>query len=408
MGNIIKYNNISRLGKYFRLSEKPPIFEKGEKEFLYDQYNKMYLDFACGSGTTFLGHNIEYFKKGFNNVLNKGIIHTGPHFVSSIHIKYFKKLNIFFKKKFNIFNLATNGSEATEIALKLAFQNTNKKKIIYFDGSYHGRTGYSLLSSDMKGLNKRFFISKNFIKCKFNNINDFKKIFNKHKKDLAAVIIEPIQATSGFNFVDRKFLKIVSNAIKKNSSLLIFDEVWTGFGKTGYNFAFEYYKQTPDILILGKSLGGGLPLGLIAFKNTLNHKFPGVQSSTFQGNILSINNSHLFLNYLKKYNYLKKVRYIEHFFKEYINIFNKYEFVEEFRGVGSMWGIEIKNSRQYRDLTNKIRSNLLNDGLITWECGKNSNVIGLVPPICISIKSLKMATNIIFNTFDEVLKTRHK
>ena len=397
-----KYNNISKLGKYFRLSERPPIFEKGDKEFLFDQNNKKYLDFACGSGTTFLGHNIGNFKKGFNNILNKGIIHTGPHFLSSTHIKYFKRLEIFFKKKFNIFNLATNGSEATEIALKLAFQNTNKKKIIYFDGSYHGRTGYSLLSSDMKGLNKKFFISKNFIKCKFNNINDFKKIFNKHKKDLAAVIIEPIQATSGFNFADKHFIKVISNLLKKNSSLLIFDEVWTGFGKTGYNFAYEYYKQTPDILILGKSLGGGLPLGLIAFKNNVNHNFHGVQSSTFQGNILSINNSYLFLNYLENYNYLKKVNDIGLFFKKLIKTINNFEFVEDFRGVGSMWGIEIKKFHKNENFTRDIRSNLLNNGLITWECGKESNVIGLVPPICVSKKSLKMATKIILDTFNHL------
>ncbi len=397
-----KYNNISKLGKYFRLSERPPIFEKGDKEFLFDQNNKKYLDFACGSGTTFLGHNIGNFKKGFNNILNKGIIHTGPHFLSSTHIKYFKRLEIFFKKKFNIFNLATNGSEATEIALKLAFQNTNKKKIIYFDGSYHGRTGYSLLSSDMKGLNKKFFASKNFIKCKYNNIENFKKIFNKHKKDLAAVIIEPIQATSGFNFADKHFIKVISNLLKKNSSLLIFDEVWTGFGKTGYNFAYEYYKQTPDILILGKSLGGGLPLGLIAFKNNVKHNFHGVQSSTFQGNILSINNSYLFLNYLENYNYLKKVNDIGLFFKKLIKTINNFEFVEDFRGVGSMWGIEIKKFHKKENFTKDIRSNLLNNGLITWECGKESNVIGLVPPICVSKKSLKMAIKIILDTFNHL------
>ena len=403
-----KYNKISLLGKYFRLSKQPPIFDRGDKEFLFDQNNKTFIDLACGSGTTILGHNNQFINKSIKKKIDYGILHTGPHFISSIHQKYFNILSSFFKNKFNVFNMATNGSEATETALKLAFHHTGKKKIIYFSGSYHGRTGYSLLSSDMKGINKEIFKNKNFILCEYNNLDNFKKIFDINKKDLAAVIIEPIQATSGFNFSNKKFLQSIQKLIIKNNSLLIFDEVWTGFGKTGHNFAYEYFKVVPDILILGKSIGGGMPLGLIAFKNSINHQFPGSQSSTFQGNIISINTSYFFIKYLKKINYLKKIKNIENFFNNQKNIFDTFEFVNNFKGIGFMWGIEIDNSFfSDNDYTNTIRMKLLKKGLITWECGYKSNVIGLIPPLCISKTSLQNSINIIYKTFKEINNT-HK
>ena len=397
--------SLSGLGKYFKLSSKPPIFLYGEKEFLIASNNKKFYDFACGSGTTMLGHNINVLNSKIKKNIDRGILHAGPHFITTSHIKFFNQLSKFLKYKFNIFNTATNGSEATETALKLAFHHTKKKKIIYFDGSYHGRTGYSLLSSDMKGINKNYFYNNNFIKCEFNNIDDFKKKFNKYKKDLAAVIIEPIQGTSGFIFSDKKFLKFLYTSLKDCPALLIFDETWTGFGKTGYNFAYEFYKITPDVLILGKSIGGGLPLGLIAFNKNINHSHPGAQSSTFQGNILSVNNSYNLMKYLNKIKYLKKVKKIESFFKKKIKLINKYDFVISFKGIGTMWGIEIDNRFFNKsDFTNKIRSLLLEDGLITWECGKNSEIIGLVPPLCVSNKSLNNALNIILKVFNTLEK----
>ena len=218
-------NYISKLGKYFRLSKSPPIFIDGQNEILIDINKNRYLDFACGSGTTVLGHNNNYIIKNLKKIFNKGFFHSGPHFLTNYHLEYLKKLKKFLNNNFSLFNLATNGSEATETALKLSFHHSNKNKIIYFDGSYHGRTGYSLSSSGIKGINKSFFKNKNFIRCKFNNIDDFKIKFNKHKLDLAAVIIEPVQGTSGFIYAEKKFLKEIRKITIKNSKLLIFDEV---------------------------------------------------------------------------------------------------------------------------------------------------------------------------------------
>ena len=399
----MQYNYISNLGKYFRLTKYPPVFIGGKNEILIDKNGSKYLDFACGSGTSVLGHQNNFIIKNLNKVVNRGFIHSGPHFLSSDHYKFFNELSNFLDKRFSIFNLATNGTEATETALKLAFHHTNKRKIIYFEGSYHGRTGYALSSSGMKGINNNFFTNTNFIKCKFNSIEDFKKKFIKHKKDLAAVIIEPIQATSGFIFSESKFLKEVRRVTTNHNKLLIFDEVWTGFGKTGFDFGYNYYKIKPDILILGKSLACGLPLGLVAFTKKINHNFPGAQSSTFQGNILAINSSLLFLKYIKKIKYLDKIENISINMKTEMKKLEKFKFVKKIRGVGFMWGIEIDTKYfENPDYTNLIRYNLLKNKLITWECGKNSNVIGLIPPIMIPISSIKKAFNIILKTFNKI------
>ena len=401
----MSYNNISNLGKYFRLSKSPPIFIEGQNEILIDKKNNRYLDFACGSGTTVVGHNNKYINVYLKKVFNKGFFHSGPHFLTNYHMEYITKLKNFLNHDFSLFNFATNGSEATETALKLSFHHSNKNKIIYFDGSYHGRTGYSLSSSGMKGINKYFFKNKNFISCKFNNIDDFKNKFYKHKDDLAAVIIEPIQGTSGFIYSEKEFLKEIRKITFKNSKLLIFDEVWTGFGKTGYNFAYNYYKITPDILILGKSLGNGFPLGVVAFSNKINHDFPGAQSSTFQGNIISINSSLILMKYLEKINYLAKIKKIEKTMSNEINKLKKFKFIREIRGMGFMWGIDVNNNYfGKKDYTNTIRSKLLKNKLITWESGFDSNVICLVPPITVSISSIKSAFKIINKTFNEIEK----
>jgi len=398
------FKNIANLGKYFRLSNTPPLFVKGKNEILYDTNNKKFIDLACGSGTSILGYKNTNVIKSLKKTLDQGITHLGPHFLSKIHLKYLKELSSFFLKKYEIFNFATNGTEAVETALKVAFHHTKKKKILYFTGSYHGRTGYSLSSSDMKGKNKEFFTNNNqFIKCKFNNESDFINKFNKYKNDLAAVIIEPIQATSGFNFVDKKFLSHIKQIISKSNTLFIFDEVWTGFGKTGHNFAYEYFKVTPDIVILGKSIGGGLPLGVVAMKNKIKNSFPGAQSSTFQGNILSIQNSYFFLKELRNINYLKKIKELEDFFNFHRRNLIRYKFVNDFRGIGSMWGIEINNKYfKKKDMTNQIRSTLLHKGLLTWECGIDSNVIGLVPPVVISKINLNKSMNLIYEAFNEL------
>ena len=401
----MSYNNISKLAKYFRLSKSPPIFIEGQNEILIDKKNNRYLDFACGSGTTVVGHNNKYIKDNLKKVFNKGFFHSGPHFLTNYHMEYIKKLKNFLNNDFPLFNFATNGSEATETALKLSFHHSNKNKIIYFDGSYHGRTGYSLSSSGMKGINKYFFKNKNFISCKFNNIDDFKNKFYKHKDDLAAVIIEPIQGTSGFIYSEKEFLNEIRKITFKNSKLLIFDEVWTGFGKTGQNFAYNYYKIIPDILILGKSLGNGFPLGVVAFSNKINHDFPGAQSSTFQGNIISINSSLIFINYLEKINYLAKIKKIEKIMSDETNKLKKFKFIREIRGMGFMWGIDVNNNYfSKKDYTNTIRSKLLKNKLITWESGFDSNVICLVPPITVSISSIKNAFKIINKTFNEIEK----
>ena len=124
----MSYNNISNLGKYFRLSKSPPIFIKGQNEILIDKNNNKYLDFACGSGTTVVGHNNKYITKNLKKIFNKGFFHSGPHFLTNYHIEYIKKLKKFLNNDFSLFNLATNGSEASETALKLSFHHSSNER----------------------------------------------------------------------------------------------------------------------------------------------------------------------------------------------------------------------------------------------------------------------------------------
>ena len=102
MNNKSKFDYVSKLGKYFKLSSNPPLFKYGQDEFLFTANKKKFLDFSCGSGTTILGHNNPYQVKNLKSKIDIGLFHTGPHFMSPIHLKYFKEFNSFVKKDFNV------------------------------------------------------------------------------------------------------------------------------------------------------------------------------------------------------------------------------------------------------------------------------------------------------------------
>ena len=142
MNNKSNFDYVSKLGKYFKLSGKPPLFTYGQDEFLFTAKKKKFLDFSCGSGTTILGHKNLHQINNLKSKIDIGLFHTGPHFMSPIHLKYLKEFKTFINNDFSVFNTTTNGTEASEAAFKLAFHHTKNKKIIYFEGSYHGRTGY--------------------------------------------------------------------------------------------------------------------------------------------------------------------------------------------------------------------------------------------------------------------------
>ena len=187
---------------------------------------------------------------------------------------------------------ANSGAEAIEGSIKLARKystdkyNKERYEIISFYNSFHGRT-FGALSATAQFQKQNIFepLLMGFRYAEFNNIDSVNNIINKNT---CAILVEPIQGEGGINVADNSFLKDLRKLCSDNDILLILDEVQTGFGRTGELFAFQDYNVMPDILVLAKSLGGGMPIGAIVSTDEISSAFtPGTHGSTFGGNAAS-------------------------------------------------------------------------------------------------------------------------
>ena len=195
--------------------------------------------------------------------------------------------------------MVNSGTEATMSAVRLARGFTKRNKIIKFDGCYHGHVDSLLIKAgsgvttfglpDSPGIPKE--LAKQTLSCEFNNKEDFLKVFNKIKNDLAAVIVEPIAGNMGFIPAEKSFLQLLRKKTSENKSLLIFDEVMSGF-RVSLGGAQEIYKIKPDLTTLGKVIGGGLPVGAFGGRKEimdfLAPNGPVYQAGTLSGNPLAM------------------------------------------------------------------------------------------------------------------------
>ncbi len=390
--------------KAFSLTGTPPIFRSGTGPVLFDENQKQFIDFACGSGTTSLGHGHEEIIEEVKNQLDTGIFHIGPHFHTDIQSTFYSTISELLPPAFSRFHPSISGSEATEVAIKSVMHKTGAKKFVGFSGGYHGRTFGALSVSGEKGKNSS--LGPFFPNCEIlpfpENTNTIKDIISTlDKEPLAGIFIEPIQATAGLRFINKDALVELRNFTKNRNIPLIFDETFTGFSRTGKTFAFSHYDVLPDVLIFGKSLAAGFPAGLVAAtEDILTAWQSGSQSSTFQLGPIAASASIYFLNQIKHGTIRKNVERQSSLFRKILEKFQTYDCVFEIRGTGSFWVIEFDSPETNR----KVRKQSLANGLITWECGQNGECLGLVPPLNADPILIEKGCEILKRSVKEVLE----
>ena len=273
----------------------PIFFKKASGPYVYDADNNKYIDYIGSWGPMIMGHTHPKIVKAVTKQLSLGTSYGAPTSIESDTAKLIKKCFPSIQK----IRMVNSGTEATMSAVRLARGYTGKDKIIKFDGCYHGHVDSLLIKAgsgvstfglpDSPGIPND--LAKKTLSCEFNNKEDFLKIFNKVKKDLAAVIIEPIAGNMGFVPSDKSFLKLLRKKTNENKSLLIFDEVMTGF-RVSLGGAQEIYGIKPDITTLGKVIGGGLPVGAFGGKGKIMDYLapngPVYQAGTLSGNPLAM------------------------------------------------------------------------------------------------------------------------
>ena len=269
------------------ITKRPDIvMVEGKGSWLTDQNGKRYLDFLQGWAVNCLGH----CNPGIVNALHQQaqkLINPSPAFYNEPMIRLSDLLteNSCFDKVF----FANSGAEANEGAIKLArkwgqLHKNGAYEIITFDHSFHGRTLATMSASGKPGWDTMFAPQvPGFPKAELNDINSVKKCITDKS---VAVMLEPVQGEGGVIPCDDQFMRDLRQLTKEHNLLLIVDEVQAGFGRTGKLFAYQNYGIEPDIMSLGKGIGGGVPLAALLCRDEVTCFVPGDQGGTYNGNAL--------------------------------------------------------------------------------------------------------------------------
>ena len=292
----------------------PIFFKKAKGAYLFDADNNKYIDYIGSWGPMIMGHSNPKIVNAISKQLELGTSYGAPTSIESETAKLIKQCVPSIEK----IRMVNSGTEATMSAIRLARGYTKRDKIIKFDGCYHGHVDSLLIKAgsgvstfglpDSPGIPNE--LAKKTLSCEFNNKEEFLKIFNKVKNDLAAVIVEPVAGNMGFIPGDKSFLKLLRKKTSENKSLLIFDEVMSGF-RVSLGGAQELYKIKPDLTTLGKVIGGGLPVGAFGGKKKIMDFLapigPVYQAGTLSGNPLAMAAGSMLIKLLIKTNPYKKL-----------------------------------------------------------------------------------------------------
>ena len=382
--------------------------EKGEGVYLYDKTGNQFLDFTCGIGVTNTGHCHPNIIKAIQVQSKKLIFGQINTVISKPAIELSENLNKITPNNIDQFFFSNSGAEAVEASVKLAKQITKRSNIIVFQGSFHGRTHLAMAMTTAKTgyrLNYQPLPSGIFIApfpYSYNFGWDDEKTSKWCLKQLklmlksqtapeetAAIIIEPILGEGGYIPAPLNFIKNLRKICDQYGILLIADEVQSGFGRTGKMFCIEHYNIKPDILIMAKGLGSGLPISAIgASSKLMKNWITGTHGGTYGGGstlplaaanatIKTIINEKLIQNAKKQGDYL---------LHSLNSIKAKFSCVGDNRGLGLMIGTEFtkKNGDPDSGMAQKIQKICLENKLLLLTCGTYLNIIRWIPPLIVT------------------------
>ncbi|MGC8608000.1 MAG: aspartate aminotransferase family protein [Vulcanisaeta sp.] len=368
------------LARYY--SKKPLNITRGYMQYVWDSRDNKYLDMHTGFGVAFLGHRNPKVVNAIREQLDK-ILTVPLTFYNETRAEFIREFMKVVPSGFGKVFLQNSGTEAVEVALKVARRVSKKTEFLAFLNSFHGRTMGSLSVTGNEKYRKTFEPMPYRVRfAPFNAVDQVDKLVTE---DLAAVIVEPVQGEGGVNPARPEFLKALRQVTRERNVLLIFDEVQTGFGRTGRVWAFENYGVEPDIFTAGKSIAGGLPIGVAVIRREFGDVFePGEHGSTFAGNPITMAAAKAGVEVLISEDVPGKARLMgERFMRILEDEIGKLKPVLRVKGLGLMLGVELKKRADaYVD-------ELISLGLLTSVAG--GTTVRLLPPYCITDDDLSLA-----------------
>ena len=370
---------------------------KAKGSYIFDSKGNKYLDFVAGISACPLGHRHPEIIKAIKKQLNKFLhVMVYGEYVQEPSVKLCKKLASLLPKNLEVTFLTNSGTEAIEGAMKLAKRYTKKSNFIAAKNSYHGSTQGALSLLGVKNQKKGYgpLLPKvNFID--FNSNKDLIKIDN----NTAAVILETVQGGAGFIIPKSGYLNDVKKRCREVGALLILDEIQPGIGRTGNMFAFQKYDVEPDILVIGKGLGGGLPIGAFCSSREMMKKFEYKPSlghiSTFAGNPVIASAGLSVLETLENEKILEKIKEKEKLIRSLL----KHKKIKSINGTGLMLALILERESDVEKLVKES----MGKGLILFYLLWNKFAVRITPPLNISNGNLIKGCKIILKILDEMI-----
>ena len=365
--------------------------------YVYDTNHKKYLDFIAGVSANTLGHNHPKVSEAIKNQVDKYThVMVYGEFIQQPQVDLCKALANTIPTKNCAVYLTNSGTEATEGALKLAKRFTGKSEIIAAKNSYHGNTQGAMSVCGAEEQNRAFRPLVPGVKfIEFNHQIDLDKITTK----TAAVILETIQGGAGFIEPTKNYLQKVKAKCDAVGALLILDEIQTGIGRTGTFWGFENYNVVPDIVVTGKGLGGGMPIGAFIssqeIMNCLKDNPKLGHITTFGGHPVIAAAGLATITELNTTNLIKETLRKEALIRAHLN----HPHIKEIRGKGLMLAAIVETS----DIASQIILKCLEKGLLLFWLLFEGKAIRITPPLTISDAELLKGCQIFLEVIDEVV-----
>lgn len=364
--------------------------------YIYDSQGNKHLDFVAGVSASTLGHDhprvINAIKKQLDDYLH---VMVYGEYIQKPSVLFTKLLAENLPDPLNTTYLVNSGTEAIEGALKLARRVTGRTEILYAHQAYHGNTMGSMSVMGFEARKKPFQpLVPDCHPIRFNNLSDIDKITEK----TAAIILETIQGGAGFIEPEHDYLKKVRERCNNTGTLLILDEIQPGFGRTGKLFGFQNYDVVPDILVMGKGMASGMPVGAFtasaAHMDLLKDNPKMGHITTFGGNAVIAAASLATLQELTETNLMMQVLEKEKLFRKYL----QHPKIVEIRGRGLMLAPILESEA----LANKVILECKNRGLILFWLLFETRALRITPPLTISPEEIKEGCEIILNVLDGI------
>ena len=369
--------------------------EKAEGSYIYGKDGRAYLDFVAGVSANTLGHSHPKVVNAIKEQADKYLhVMVYGEYAQEKPVELCRLLAEATPEPLEVTYLVNSGAEAIDGALKLAKRYTGREEIISMKNSYHGNT-HGALSVSGNEFHKREFrpLLPMISFIEFNNEEEFSKITEK----TACVIAETIQGAAGFLTPSQNYFKNLKKRCEEVGALLILDEIQPGFGRTGKLFSFEHYDMVPDILVMGKGMGGGVPVGAFMssaeIMKSLQHSPKLGHITTFGGNPLIAAASYATLNEVLDSGLMNEVEEKEKLFRELL----VHPKIKKVNGRGLMLAVELESPEYTLDVAKRC----MEKGLIVfWQLYRNE-FMRISPPLTISKEEIKKGCEIILEALNE-------